>query len=154
MFFSLTACGVTNSDRISTFEKSKQDAQIIIDGIKTKDYESIVSIFSPYVKSKYSELQSDIATLLECIDGDIVSYDIVIKSTGGHSTEEGWVEKRQEGEIYNIITSNGKTYNIYFGGDYINKENPEKVGVRYITIAFLDEIDEDGYPIEKYITYR
>lgn len=155
IFFTLSACGLTNSNNVNEYSQLEQDAKNIIKGIESNNYELILDTFSPYVKNNYPALQSDICELLKYIDGDIVSYEgITSSSMGGHSTEDGWVEKKLEGEIYNVKTNQKKTYNIKFEGYYINEDNPEKGGVRYLSIECLDELDEDGYPIEKSIYYK
>lgn len=155
VIFILSACGSTNSNYVDEYSKLEQDAKNIIDGIESTNYELILDIFSPYVKNNYPDLQSDISELLKQIDGDIVSYEgITSRSMGGHSTEDGWVEKKLEGEIYNVKTNQKKTYNIKFEGYYINKDNPDKVGVRYLAIECLDELDEAGYPKKTSIYYE
>ena len=135
IIFSLTSCGLSAKKKVSERGKIFRDAEVIVEGIKKGDYESIAELFSLYVKQNYPNLQHDIAGLMEYIDGDIVSYErISCASTGGYSEYGEWIEHSLEGEIYNIKTSNDKTYVITFGGDYVNKNKPDLVGAQYIVI--------------------
>ena len=66
------ACRFINNSQENEYTKMKQDAETIMEGIKNSDYESIQEIFSPYVKQRYPDLQSDIAELMGTIEGNIV----------------------------------------------------------------------------------
>ena len=135
LLLSLCSCAALPNGEATGRSKIKQDAETLMYAVQNEEYDPIVELFSPYVKTKYPNLKDDIIDLMDYIDGDIVSYGhMVFDSMGGSSTEEGWVEKKLEGTIYDIVTSNNKTYAIIFGGYYINKEEPDKVGTRYISI--------------------
>lgn len=150
----LNACG-TNSEKVTYISTTKENAQIILDGIKTEDFEETAEIFSPYVKEKYPDLENDIAELMEYIDGDVESYESVVCRAGaGTSTEEGWVERYIYGDIRNIKTNIDKTYTITFSGYYVNKDQPEKEGVSQITIESHDVVDEEGRPEWRTIYYE
>lgn len=155
MSTSLTACRSNEQNRITQTSMTKDNAKIILEGIENRTYESTAELFSSYVKDNYPDLTQDIAALMEYIDGEVISYEaITSNSQGGHSTPEGWVEKRYEGVIHNVKTNANRTYNIKFGGYYIYKDKPEKVGVAYIIIESLDDVDEKGYHIAKSIYYE
>lgn len=152
---SLSGCGSDGNNNVTMISMVKEDAKIILEGIENSTYESTAELFSSYVRENYPTLSQDIAELMEYIDGEIVSYERVLSdTTGGHSTGEGWVEKRFEGRIYKVKTNTNKTFNIKFGGYYINKEKPETVGVQYIIIESFDDLDENGYHVEKSIYYE
>lgn len=155
LMLSFSSCRFINKGKVTRDNKIKQDAETIMEGIKNSDYESIQEIFSPYVKQRYPDLQSDIAELMGTIEGNIVSYDAVSRSsTGGHSDPDGWIERSTEGTIRNVKTDQDKTYTIKFEGYEINRDKPEKVGVRYIGIRYMDDLDEDGDPKRKSIYYE
>lgn len=155
LMLSFGACRFINKGKVTRDNKIKQEAETIMEGIKNSDYESIQEIFSPYVKQRYPDLQSDIAELMGTIEGNIVSYDAVSRSsTGGHSDPDGWIERSTEGTIRNVKTDQDKTYTIKFEGYEINRDKPEKVGVRYIGIRYMDDLDEDGDPKRKSIYYE
>lgn len=154
-FISLGGCGNSENNKVTMTSMVKEDARIILEGIENRTYESTAELFSADVKENYPMLNQDIAELMEYLDGEIVSHEGVFTDTkGGHSTDEGWIEKGFEGRIINVKTNTNKTYNIKFGGYYIYKEKPEKVGIQYIIIESLDDLDENGYPIVKSIYYE
>ena len=150
----LTACG--GEKVVTQGQMVKNNAQIILDGIESKTYEPTAELFSPYVKENYPTLHQDIAELMEYIDGEIVSYSHLTNSNmGGHTTaEEGWVEKYFEGVINDVKTSTDRTYEITFAGYYVYKEEPKKVGLDYLLIECLDDLDEDGEPVRKSFYYE
>ena len=149
------ACRFINKGKVTRDNKIKQDAETIMEGIQNSDYESVQEIFSPYVKQRYPDLQSDIAELMGTIEGNIVSYDAVSQSSmGGHSDPDGWIEKAVKGTIRNVKTDTDKTYTIEFEGYAINRDKPEKVGVRYIAIRYMDDLDEDGIPKMRSVYYE
>ena len=155
MILSLSACSLNSKNKVTAPRMVRQDAKIIIEGIESGEHESILEIFSPYVKENYPNLESDIAELMKFIDGNIISYDDVYdEPVSGTSTPEGWIKRGIAGTIDNIITTTGKTYTLKFEGYFVYKDEPNKEGIDYIAIISKDTFDEEGDPETKSIYYR
>ena len=94
---------------------SKNQAALLIENIENRDTASIINMFCDYEKTS-GELSGNIETLLDFIDGDIVSYDEPnVISVEEERNEGGQVAfEATEGKIGNIKTSTGKIYNIFF----------------------------------------
>lgn len=145
----LLLAGCESGDYITPEETAKIQGEIIIKSIMGKDAESVKDILCPYLKNR-AEMDQEIETFFDFIDGAIISYDEPKGSISGGNLKEGRVIKESlSGNIENIRTENGRHYRIAYGSYSEYKEHPEYVGVTGATIFDLDIYNEaNGYPEE------
>ena len=118
---------------------AKNQAALLIENIENRDTASIINMFCDYEKTS-GELSGKIETLLDFIDGDIVSYDEPnVLSVEKERNEGGQVAfEATEGKIGNIKTPTGKIYNIFFYSYHVYPSNPEYVGIFFLEIEDAD----------------
>ena len=103
----------------------------------SKDAETIKSFFSEYVIETYPDIDTQIDEAFNFLDGEIVSYDEPSSRASGSS------ERKSYGALtMNIITDKETKYVVDFMGQLTNDENPERIGVRCITVINMTENDK------------
>jgi len=138
LVFVLSGCG--NSDSEEKYQSPEKIAQLqseaIIEHVVNKDKEALKEMFCEHVKNTH-DLDAEIETFLDTIDGEIVSYDHPRGYRGGGSIREyeGVVEQLLYGRIDNIKTNEGRVYTIGFDSYEVCNEHPDYVGVCYIRIV-------------------
>lgn len=146
----VSGCGKINKGqkRIASYKLPDYQAEIIIEGIKTKNASIIAEQFCPYVKENYPDLEEQIDEWMEFIDGEIISYDNPQKSPFLGEYCYGTVKYRcYEVSIENVKTSTGKTYSIGHGVDTENIYHPEFIGITEMCIFDEDQYDENADPV-------
>lgn len=115
-----------------------------------QETETLKSLFSSYIKSKY-DMDLQIEEAFAFIDDEILSYDEPFGDESGSSVKNGeWIESKFYGKISNIKTDTGKSYEIIINSFDINKDNPDKVGCSRILIISTTFTDDTG-ETDKYI---
>ena len=142
----------------SQSEKNYEYCQAIYDGLCNKDIEGIAKYFCETTK-KTHDLEEEIQGAFEFIDGDIVSYDNFLISSGGEKVRDGEVvEKHSSPRINRISTNTGKVYKVVIQNREICLEYPEYEGFSQISIFYvnpdLDVSDWEEYDIGEYIDYK
>lgn len=102
-----------------------------------KDGETLKSFFSEYIVENYPDLDTQIETALNFLDGEIVSYDEPFSRAMG-----GFDRKYYGGDTRNIITDKDTEYRIIFHGYLTNDEKPKKIGVNCITVIIMTEAEK------------
>lgn len=146
----VSGCGKINKGqkRIASYKLPNYQAEIIIEGIKTKNASIIAEQFCPYVKENYPDLEEQIDEWMEFIDGEIISYDKPEKSLPSGSYCYGTIEYRNYGvTIKNVKTSTGKTYSIGHGVYTENIDHPEFIGITNMSIFDEDQYNENANPV-------
>ncbi len=119
----------------STLAKERQTE--IMECFINKDGETLKSFFSEYVLENVPDLDTQIETALNFLDGEIVSYDEPFPVAMGSSER-----KFYGGVTENIITDKDTEYQILFHGWLTNDEKPKEVGVYCITVIIMTEAEK------------
>ena len=142
IFVCLTGCSITNTSSPGAI--AKKQANIILKCIQENDADTLKSLFTPDIQKK-PELDKQINSFLNFIDGEIVSYSEPFGERGGGEVRDGeTVYQELYGSISNIQTDTGKNYRITHNAIFINKNNPDNLGVYYLEIRDEDLIESDG----------
>lgn len=142
IFVCLTGCSITNNH--SPAAVARKQANTILKCIQENDADTLKSLFTPDIQQK-PELDEQIYSFLNFIDGEIVSYSEPFGERGGGEVRDGeTVYQELYGSISNIQTDTGKNYRITHNAIFINKNNPDNLGVYYMRIQDVDLIESDG----------
>lgn len=142
IFVCLTGCSITNNH--SPAAVARKQANTILKCIQENDADTLKSLFTPDIQQK-PELDEQIYSFLNFIDGEIVSYSEPFGERGGGEYRYGeTVYQKVDGSIRNIQTDTGKNYRINHSAIFINKNNPDNLGVYYMRIQDVDLIESDG----------
>lgn len=142
IFVCLTGCSITNNH--SPAAVARKQANTILKCIQKNDADTLKSLFTPDIQKK-PELDKQIHSFLNFIDGEIVSYSEPFGERGGGEVRDGeTVYQELYGSISNIQTDIGKNYRIDHSAIFINKNNPDNLGVYYMRIQDVDLIESDG----------
>lgn len=145
MFF-LTACSFTRSN--SPGKIAREQLNTILNCIETNDIETIKSLFAPGLQENL-ELDEQIRSLLNFIDGEIVSYSEPFGGKGSGMVSDGeTVYQELYGVISDIQTDTGKTYRLNHSAILKNKNYPDALGVYYIRIKDMDLVGQDDVVLE------
>ena len=141
MAITLTGCSALNKTNSEEYKSpgdlAKERQTEIMDCFINKDAETIKSFFSEYVIETYPDIDTQIDKAFNFLDGEIVSYDEPCSRASGSS------ERKSYGALtMNIITDKETEYIIDFTGQLTNDENPERIGVRCITVINITENDK------------
>lgn len=103
-------------------------------------------MFCTHIKNTH-DLDSELEGLLNFIDGEIISYDITEGSRGFMSTSQERTEVMELlGDISNIKTDKGRTYNISFNAYQVYARDEDFIGITKISIVDRDTYtEESGY---------
>ena len=150
IFVCLTGCSITNTSSPGAI--AKKQANIILKCIQENDADTLKSLFTPDIQKK-PELDEQIHSFLNFIDGEIVSYSQPFGERGGGEYRYGeTVYQELYGSISNIQTDTGKIYRITHNAIFINKKNPDNLGVYYMRIQDVDLVESDsGNPEDREI---
>lgn len=133
-----------HSKTASALAKERQTE--IMECFINKDGETLKSFFSEYIIENYPDLDTQIETALNFLDGEIVSYDEPFPSAMG-----SFDRKYYGGDTRNIITDKDTEYRItdkdteyriIFHGYLTNDEKPKEVGVYCITVINMTEAEK------------
>ena len=149
IFVCLTGCSITNNH--SPAAVARKQVNTILKCIQENDADTLKSLFTPDIQKK-PELDEQIHSFLNFIDGEIVSYD----QHGGRSRRHVKYGETIYEEVYSIInnirTDTGKIYRITHNANFINKKNPDNLGVYYMRIQDVDLVESDsGNPEDREI---
>ena len=150
IFVCLTGCSITNNH--SPAAVARKQANTILKCIQENDADTLKSLFTPDIQQK-PELDEQIYSFLNFIDGEIVSYSEPFGERGGGEYRYGeTVYQELYGSISNIQTDTGKNYRITHNAIFINKKNPDNLGVYYMRIQDVDLVESDsGNPEDREI---
>lgn len=150
IFVCLTGCSITNNH--SPAAVARKQANTILKCIQENDADTLKSLFTPDIQQK-PELDEQIYSFLNFIDGEIVSYSEPFGERGGGEYRYGeTVYQELYGSISNIQTDTGKNYRITHNAIFINKNNPDNLGVYYMRIQDVDLVESDsGNPEDREI---
>ena len=150
IFVCLTGCSITNTSSLGAV--ARKQVNTILKCIQENDAETLKSLFTPDIQKKL-ELDEQIHSFLNFIDGEIVSYSEPFGERGGGEVRYGeTVYQELYGSISNIQTDTGKNYRITHNAIFINKNNPDNLGVYYMRIQDVDLVESDsGNPEDREI---
>ncbi|SCP98653.1 DUF5104 domain-containing protein [Anaerobium acetethylicum] len=150
IFLSLSGCVRSSGDYLTDEQITEQVSNELMEALVIEDLQAVKALLCPYFQETHSELDKEISGIFDFMDGDIISYDEPDGAlSGGATTDWEWVEKSAIPEIVNIKTTGGKKYTISYMYYFINKENPELLGIAYINVVLNN--DKDDTPIIQYI---
>ena len=121
-------------------KERKEIAETIIESINNKDTYQMKKLFCDLYQDNI-ELEWDINDFFDCIDGDIVSYEL-------NDSEEMERTLVEDGEIVfdyesisieKIMTNKKQKYDIYVAMYWIDKEHEEVEGITQISLYYGDE---------------
>ncbi len=148
-----SGCSNSNSEYKTPDQITKEVGSNLILYAKNKDVQGIKELLCPRFNEKYKDIDKEIQGVLDFIEGDIISYDEPSSAGGGgYTAEEGWVERHTMPTINNIKTTNGKTYAITSVYYFVNKEEPDLLGIVSINVVLTG--DETGEFTGKLKNYR
>ena len=133
MLISFTSCD-EDEEYKSPNQLAKERQTEIMECFINKDKETLKGFFSEYVINKYPDIDSQIDEAFNFIDGEIVSYDEPNSSASGPSDRKSY-----GGDTRNILTIKNTEYRIVFRGRLTSDNEPEKTGVRCITVINMTE---------------
>lgn len=135
-----------NSGKGSSYELATSYRDSLQSGIQNDDTQMIYTAFSEYTQSRHTELYGEIEEMFTFIKGDVESYTNLLPAENCEKyAENGSFEIQNfRGEIRDIVTSSGKTYEIHYFGysQYDGDEN--RLGLEKITVKCGDEQIEVG----------
>ena len=114
---------------------ANEQAEIILDCLKTGNSEKLEALFCKNVSSSH-DLKTEIAEAIEFIDGNIIDDGSWFGlSSADKSVDNGKTTKLNiRPGMHKVKTDTGKEYNIRFVNYLIYEEDPDNVGITYITI--------------------
>ncbi|SEP72831.1 protein of unknown function [Lachnospiraceae bacterium RM5] len=138
----LTSCRMSESRKLEQRKKKerKEIAETIIESINNKDTDQMKKLFCDLYQDN-TELEWDINDFFDCIDGNIVSYEL-------NDSEEMEKTLVEDGEIVfdyesisieKIMTNKKQKYDIYVAMYWIDKEHEEVEGITQISLYYGDE---------------
>lgn len=134
----LSGCSYNQSEP-TALQLAKETQETIVNGFANNDPQSIERLFSPYICSS-SDLDTQIQSAFEYIEGKIVSYDPPEFSASPAETDgSGQVKYGMYGRTENICTDKGTEYAINFKGWYTYRDDTAKEGVYLIHIVNITE---------------
>lgn len=137
----LSACSFTRSN--SPGKVAREQVNTILECIETNDTETIKSLFAPDLQES-PELDEQIQSLLDFMDGEIISYAEPFGERGSGMVRDGeTVYQELIGQIADIQTDSGKTYRLNHSAIFKNKNNPDCLGVYYIEIQDVDLVGQN-----------
>ena len=137
----LASCGFHRGHRKEYKTPSRQAAELqtkIMDCFVNKDKETLKGFFSKYTLEQCPEIEEQIEEAFTFLDGSIVSYD---ESDGREAGS--YDDKSYSADTDHILTDRGTEYRIVFIGRLTCLEDDSKVGVSYIKVADMTEVDPD-----------
>lgn len=155
--FVLSGCINTQNNHTIVYHNSiaKENTLAVLEAVLNKDASTIVELFCPYVKENYPDLKERVSEWMNCIDGEIISYDEPTWSLriGETTNKQGIILQTISGRAKNVKTSTGRIYRVGYAGYSAYQEKPEYVGITNLVI-FAEEvyIPEIGYFKEE--TYK
>lgn len=110
--------------------------------LQNRDAERLCSLFSEEMQG--DELNKQVQAAIAFIDGDIVSYSRCNSDYHGESVDHGETTYSSGyAEMYDILTTGGKMYEIELYSDFIDKDHPESVGLYFLEIREVEPIADD-----------
>ena len=118
----------------------------IMSYIEKKDCDGLVDMFSTYAKDSY-DLEKEVADLINFIDGTVVSYgDVSRSSMSGHFLGYGRYRNVYDILIKDVKTDSSKQYEILYVFYISDDQNDSYNGLIAIRVADQAEYtDENGY---------
>ena len=139
----LTGCSDRNGQNPNKIAISLGDS--IMSYIEKKDCDGLVNMFSTYTKNSY-DLEKEVANLINFIDGTVVSYGDVSRSSALKSSDKGRFRNIYYIRIEDIKTDSSKQYEILYSFYISNNEDDSYNGLIAIRVADQAEYtDENGY---------
>ena len=122
----------------SKMTKQKDVCEKLLICLDESDSESLINMFSSYDLKNDSSISECVDELMTYLGGHIES----IKEIDGGSEQKTFIKGKItrysfSSTIRDIVTDNGKKYKIVFGYTMLNTDNPERIGINYIT--FVDD---------------
>ncbi len=130
--FCMTSCTVNQHvDENEIQNNAEKMMECIVDG----DSAGLFDYYNKDMKDNYSDQSlKEINTLLEYINGKIISYDYAGSSGGEENKHDGKIYYYSCYPKFVITTDAKKTYTIEFSYHYIWDEHPEYEGINMIFI--------------------
>lgn len=163
IMLSLTGCGVTRlaktvydvatgkTEYITPDKEADILSEQVLESVLNQDKEQLKSLFCKKLQEK-SGLDEELEEFFNFMDGEIVSHDEPDGSLGfGRRTpEDGYIIDGVRGNIKNIKTDAGKTYEINYTGYRIYKSDESLLGITGIRVLDLDEFEKEKDLLEGY----
>jgi len=120
----------------------KADARLkeIIEIINNRDKEALKNIFSEKALDEAIDLDEQIDYLFDFINGEIISWESIVRGAGTNSINRGERVKTSSSRYY--INTNSQKYFIYFREYLINTKEPKSVGVYLLQIIEAENKEE------------
>ena len=114
---------------------SKEKSNELLSYLENNNAEGIKSMFCEIIRST-GQLDEQIEVALEFFEGEIISYDDLIRTTNrSQSRERGIITLLSiRPYIKNVETTTDKVYEIWFNADIINVDNESRVGISELRI--------------------
>ena len=136
-----TSCTTVKAvkDTINNQQHAQEVSEKIVQYINEEDVEELKKLFNAYMKDS-SELNNDIEELIDCFDGEIVSFETDYNGETGSMDNGEWTIQMSETELEDVKTDSGKAYRIVFEEYivYVNDKNREG-GINSLSVQ-----DEEG----------
>ena len=122
-------------------KERKEIAETIIESINNKDIEQMKKLFCDFYQDNI-ELEWDINDFFDCVDGNIISYELTnIQGESGTTVIDGKIVLDYDNIILgNVKTDEDKIYDIYSVIYWIDDEHKEVEGIVQMTLVLNDEI--------------
>jgi len=136
----LVICGFTGciDDKSSVSPPPDEMARLqsvsVMECFENEDIEGLKSMFCKRVIDNI-DLNSQIESAFEFINGKIISYDEPDGTSGGGLIKDGErVELILSGKITNIKTDKGDIYRITFTSYGIHESDPDRIGISQLSV--------------------
>lgn len=125
-------------------------AEVLMSNIQNEDFQAMKQMFSKYI-SENNDLDQQIKSLKNYIDGHIESYDAPFVIVGERNTDsKGTVYRGVQGVIQHIKTDTGFEYNISYS-EIISARDDSYIGLEELIITtvkngdLVDPLDVGGF---------
>ena len=138
--------GCSHKKRQYPEETAMSQGNMIMSFIEKKDCAGLVDMFSTYAKDSY-DLEKEVADLINFIDGTVVSYgDVSRSSMSGHFLGYGRYRNVYDILIKDVKTDSSKQYELLYVFYISDDQNDSYNGLIAVRVADQAEYtDENGY---------
>ena len=116
---------------------------ILLESIKSENVNTIKRLFTDDVIEENVDIDSQIKSMFEYIEGDIISTDYIIGSEYTDKLDSGY--RIMETSTDYTINTTKDIYLVTVDYTEVDEENPEREGMHQITVMTQNMFDEQNY---------
>lgn len=131
----ISGCNTTEvlRDTVDNQQHAKDVSRKIVQYINDENVNGIKALFSNYAQNS-DELEDDIENFIDCIDGEIISFEIDYNGETGAIDDGKWTIQDAETEIEKIVTDTKKEYIVIYQEYLVYAEDESKEGLYFLQL--------------------